>query len=215
MTIDSSLLPSLIQAVSAAIEQHADEISALDQAIGDGDHVVNLQRGINALVAESTELATLDWPEAWEKIGMILMTTIGGASGSLFGSLFLAMGKAARGQPLSLPSFASSFAQGVAAVKRRGKSDVGEKTLLDVLGPVAEVLQHLAADGASLPKVLDEVNRVAEAGVEATRDMVPTKGRASFLGERAKGCLDPGAKSSQVMIAAILEVLASTSATPA
>ncbi|MGR9013976.1 MAG: dihydroxyacetone kinase subunit DhaL, partial [Gammaproteobacteria bacterium] len=145
-----ALLPSLIQAINSVIETNAEEVTALDQAIGDGDHVTNLQRGMKALVAQSDELAQLDWATAWQKIGMTLMTAVGGASGSLYGTLFVAMGKAARDRPLDLQAFAEVFGSGVDAVKLRGKADAGEKTMLDVLIPVAVSLRQDAVDAVAL-----------------------------------------------------------------
>jgi len=207
------LIPEFIQAVSTVIEENAEEVTALDQAIGDGDHVTNLQRGLAALGELATGLGALGWSGALQKIGMSLMSTVGGASGSLFGTLFIAMSKSLRDKEMSLQTLSDAFAQGVDAVKQRGKADLGEKTLLDVLIPVANALQEAAAKSLPLPQVLETVNRVAEAGVESTRDLLATKGRASFLGERAKGCIDPGAKTSQMMISAIARVLAA-SATP-
>jgi len=207
-------LPVFIRAVAAAIQENAEEVTALDQAVGDGDHVINLQRGMEALILQSGEFDKVDWAGAWQKIGMTLMTTVGGASGSLYGTLFIAMGKAVRGRPLNLQTFAEVFAQGVEAVKQRGKADVGEKTMLDVLIPVATTLQQMAAT-APLQEVLKKVRLAAETGCESTRNMLATKGRASFLGERAKGHLDAGAKTSQLMIGAIVGVLAEDSATPA
>jgi dihydroxyacetone kinase-like protein len=212
MRTDAYWLPDLVRAITATLQENAEAVTALDQTIGDGDHVDNLQRGVAAVAAQATELSTLEWGPALQKIGMAFMTKVGGASGSLFGTLFVSLGKAATGRPLTLPDFADSYAQAVEAVKRRGKSDVGEKTLLDVLVPVAGTLQRLAAESAPLAQVLEAVTRAAEAGAEATRDMLPTKGRASFLGERARGCVDPGAKTSQLMIAAIARVLAGSAA---
>jgi dihydroxyacetone kinase-like protein len=179
----------------------------LDQAIGDGDHVINLQRGIQALMAQRDELSQLDWVAAWQKIGMTLMTAVGGASGSLYGTLFMALSKAAREQSLNLQSFADVFTQGVEAVKQRGKAVAGEKTLLDVYIPVAEYLQTAAANSVALADVLTNVSRVAIAGMESTRDMLATKGRASFLQERSLGHIDAGAKTGQLIICAINEVL--------
>ena len=111
-------------------------------------------------------------------------------------------------QDMNLENMAEGFAAGVESMKQRGKSDVGEKTMLDVLVPVAEALKTAAAEGLPLAQVVETLNRVAEAGCESTRDMVPTKGRSSFLGERAKGYIDAGARTSQLMIAAIGGVLA-------
>jgi phosphoenolpyruvate---glycerone phosphotransferase subunit DhaL len=207
MQIIPVLLPKMIEAIADTIEQNAEEVTALDQAIGDGDHVINLQRGIEAVRAKSTELSRLDWAAAWQKIGMTLLATMGGASGSLFGTLFISMSKASDEQPLDLRTFAAVFAEGVEAVKKRGKAQAGEKTMLDVLIPVAESLQQAAADSAALPDLLENVSRVAIAGMESTRDMVATKGRASFLEERSKGHIDAGAKTSQLMICAIADVV--------
>ena len=207
MTLSPQLFPIIIEAVAETIASNSEEITALDQAIGDGDHVFNLQRGINALQQQKDDLAQMEWAPAWQKIGMTLMTTIGGASGSLFGTLFVSMNKAARDQPINLQSFAESFFQGVASVKLRGKADVGEKTMLDVLVPVASSLQASAANSIELLEALKSAKQEAISGAESTRDMLATKGRASFLGERTIGHIDAGAKTSQLMICAIADVI--------
>ena len=215
MTLTPALLPPIIEAIAEVIEKNAEEITALDQAIGDGDHVINLQRGIQALMAHRDDLSQLDWVAAWQKIGMTLMTAVGGASGSLYGTLFMALSKAAREQPLDLQSFANTFTQGVEAVKQRGKAVAGEKTMLDVYIPGAEDLQTAAAKSVALPDVLANVSRVAIEGMESTRDMLATKGRASFLQERSLGHIDAGAKTGQLMICAINEVLSRQLTSPA
>lgn len=217
-----ALLPRLIQAIDNVIEANAEEVTALDQAIGDGDHVTNLQRGIKALTAQSGELAQLDWAAAWQKIGMTMMTAVGGASGSLYGTLFVAMSKATRERAvvsgveraLDLQAFAEIFSSGVDAVKLRGKADAGEKTMLDVLIPVAASLRQAATDSVALSEVLKNVVQAAIAGMESTRDMVATKGRASFLEERSRGHIDAGAKTSQLMICALVGVLTENLTTP-
>ena len=214
MKLTPALLPNLIEAIADSIEKNAEEVTALDQAIGDGDHVINLQRGIHALMAQREELSQLDWVAAFQKIGMTLMSTVGGASGSLYGTLFITLSKAAREQTLNLQGFADIFTQGVDAVKRRGKADAGEKTLLDVLIPVADYLRAAAADCVALPEVLDNIAQVAQTSMESTRDMMATKGRASFLQERTLGHIDAGAKTSQLMICAIVGVLSEQLATP-
>jgi phosphoenolpyruvate---glycerone phosphotransferase subunit DhaL len=210
MTNTSAVLPSLIQSVAKAIEANAVELTALDQAIGDGDHVANLQRGIQALSVQSDTLSQLDWQAAFQKIGMTVMSAIGGASGSLYGTLFIALSKNMQDQPLTLTTFADVFLKGVEAVKQRGKADKGEKTMLDVLIPVAEYLQQ----NASNPDVIAQVKQVAIAGAESTRDMIATKGRASFLGERSRGHIDAGARSSQLMVCALVDALSEKSTTP-
>lgn len=207
MSITPRIIPDLIEAISATINQHADAITELDQAIGDGDHVFNLQRGIEALQAHSSEIAELDWSAAWQKIGMLVMAAIGGASGSLYATLFISLSKQTKDKPANLKTFAEAFVLAVEAVKQRGKADVGEKTMLDVWVPVASACkQDVEADG-NLADILQHVCAVADTGVEATRDMLATKGRASFLGERSKGHIDAGAKTAQLMIAAITSVI--------
>jgi dihydroxyacetone kinase-like protein len=212
MNISPEVLPRLIQAVADAIENNAEEVTRLDQAIGDGDHVVNLQRGIHALKAQSEEIAQLDWAAALQKIGMTLMSTVGGASGSLYGTLFVTMSKALREKAVDRPTFAAAFAQGVESVKLRGRAEAGEKTMLDVLIPAAQSLQKSAEASRGLQDVLADVVGSAEAGVEATRNMLATKGRASFLGERTLGHIDAGAKTAQLMISAVAESIASSAA---
>lgn len=209
MSFKPSLIPSLIQAVTDTINENAEAVAALDQAIGDGDHIINLQRGIVALEQQGDELSQLVWSAALQKIGMILMSTMGGASGSLYGTLFVSMGKAAGEQPDTLQGFAEVFTQGVEAVKKRGKADIGEKTMLDVLIPVAKNLQQAGVDSIGVAETLEKITEVASAGVESTRDLLATKGRASFLGERSKGHLDAGAKTSQLIIEAVAKVLSS------
>lgn len=211
MPFTTECLPKLIDAAAEAINVNADEVALLDQAIGDGDHVINLQRGFQALIAQREELGQLEWVAAWQKIGMTLMSTIGGASGSLLGTLFVTMAKAAKEHPLDWQGFALVFAQGVDAVKQRGKADAGEKTMLDVLIPVARYLLETSQSGNVVPaEVLNAVQAVALAGVESTRDMVATKGRASFLEERSRGHIDAGAKTSALMICAVCQVLLAT-----
>ncbi len=204
----AAILPNLIQAVNKTIADNADEVAKLDQAIGDGDHVSNLQRGLHALALISDELGKLDWQAALQKMGMTAMSKIGGASGSLYGTFFIAMAKALQGQSLDRATFGDIYSQAVEAVKSRGKADKGEKTMLDVLIPVAEYLNQENSKTIAFSELLQKVKEIAEAGVESTREIIATKGRASFLGERSKGHLDAGAKSSQLMISALVDVLA-------
>ncbi len=198
-----------LAAVQAAILAHEADIESLDRAIGDGDHFINVRRGAEVLVAMRDELAPLAPGAAFGKIGMKLLSTIGGASGPLISSCFIAMGKALNGQAEpSLPQLAAAFAAGVEAIKARGKADVGEKTMLDVLIPAARQWQALAEAGAPLPALCEQLATEAERNMLATRDMLATKGRAAFLGERALGHIDPGAKTCQVAINAVCAAFA-------
>lgn len=208
MPVTPAILPNLIQAAAAAIETNAGEVTALDQALGDGDHVTNLKRGLNALLDQSEKLAQMaDWSGALQKIGMTVMSTVGGASGSLYGTLLITLAKALKGAPLELEAFARGFTAAVEAVKQRGKTQVGEKTMVDTLVPVANAMVSAAQTGASPKDVAERVKQAAVAGMESTRDLLATKGRASYLGERTRGIVDAGARTSQLMICAIADAL--------
>jgi len=197
--MDGGLASALIDATAAAIAARAEELTRLDQAIGDGDHGANLHRGFQAIAAQRDALAGLGLGAALQKAGMVLVTTVGGASGPLYGSLLMGMGKALQaGQGPS-----EAFAEGIESVKRRGKSDVGAKTMLDVLVPALAALRA----GGGRAAMLAELRRTAEASREATRPMQATRGRASFLGERSIGHVDPGAASSCLLIQAVCDVL--------
>jgi dihydroxyacetone kinase-like protein len=193
-----------LRAAHRAILAAEPDIESLDRAIGDGDHYINISRGFEVIAALEPELAPLAPAQAFQKIGMKLLSTIGGASGPLISSLFLAMGKSLDGvaEP-DRAQFASAFAAGVDAIRSRGKADLGEKTMLDVLIPVARLLQRLADEGAGLAALCPRLVAEAESGMLATRDMIATKGRASFLGARAVGHIDPGSKTCAVVIGAV------------
>ncbi len=195
------LVGRLLEASVATIRDHADELTALDQAIGDGDHGINMRRGFDAIAQARDELAALPLDQALLEAGKTLVMKVGGAAGPLYGSLLMAMGKA--GVPESPGGFAEIFAQGIDAVKKRGRSDAGQKTMLDVLVPV---LQALQAD-ASRSDLIANIRTAARDALAATGPMRATKGRASFLGERSIGHLDPGARSSTLLIEAVCDVL--------
>lgn len=207
MQYSPSCLPEILQAITTTINANAHTITLLDQELGDGDHVINLQRGIDALLLQSDELSVLEWSAIWQQTGMILMTKMGGASGSLFGTLLTSMGKDATGKVLNQQNFADIFMQAVDAVKRRGKSNAGEKTMLDVLIPVADKLVELAPSSTSLKEVMQTIEQVAVAGAKSTCNMLATQGRASYLGERSLGHIDAGAQTSALMIVAVITVL--------
>ena len=197
----------LVDAAAAAIAANAEELTALDQAIGDGDHGINLNRGFQAVAETRAALAEAPLPEALQKAGMTLVMKVGGASGPLYGSLLMAMGKSAETPPGSVADLAAMLEAGVEAVKKRGRSDAGEKTMLEVLLPVAERLKRAGDEGDAAPALLAELRAIADQGLESTREMQATKGRASFLGARSVGHLDPGARSSQLLVHAVCGVL--------
>ena len=192
-------LDSLLDTVAARIIAAADELTALDSAIGDADHGLNMKRGFEAVLAEKAAILAKPLGEALKTAGMTLVMKVGGASGPLYGTLFMTLGKELPADP-SLQDLARAMQSAVEALKARGKADFDNKTMLDVLGPVA---QHLASGEASFASVRD----LAAARAEATIPMKAIKGRASFLGERSIGHMDPGARSSQIMIEAVCDVL--------
>jgi len=195
---DADLIAAMIARAEAAIAAHAEELTALDQAVGDGDHGLNMARGFKALAEAAPEIVALPFGAALQKAGMTLVMKVGGASGPLYGSALMAMGKAATNAPRDAASAAALLAAGIAAIKARGKSDVGAKTMLDALAPVEAAL---AAGGGAA-----EARAAAAAGLEATRAMRATKGRAAFLGERSIGHLDPGARSSALLVDVVCDV---------
>ena len=189
----------LIDTLAARIIAAADELTALDSAIGDADHGLNMKRGFEAILAERASLVAKPLPDALKAMGTLLVMKVGGASGPLYGTLFMTLGKELPAEP-TVADAARAMAAAMTALKARGKADLNNKTMLDVLGPVAD---HLASGTASL----DSVRQLAAASAAATVPMKAIRGRASFLGERSIGHMDPGARSSQIMITAVCDVL--------
>lgn len=206
--MQTEMLLQAVDAISHDVMAHESEIESLDRALGDGDHFINIKRGITTIAAMREELAPLAADVALQRIGMKLLSTIGGASGPLFASFFLAMAKTLKEQPQQdLHTMAAAFSSGVEAIKQRGKSGLGEKTMLDVLIPVAQTFTQQVQQNVPMPDLLHAIKDSAEAGMLSTKEMLATKGRAAFLGDRAIGHIDAGAKSTQVMIHAVCNML--------
>ena len=204
--MQTSFIVQAIQSVYEDVLTHEPDIEKLDREIGDGDHYINLKRGCQTLQQICPELALLTAPQALQKIGMTLLSAVGGASGPLLASFFIAMAKTIQ-SPATLAEIALAFAEGVAAIGQRGKSGLGEKTMLDVLIPVAERFKQMASDGHSALEIAQQLPQVAATGLESTRPLLATKGRAAGLGERAIGHLDAGAKSCEVMINSVCRLV--------
>jgi dihydroxyacetone kinase-like protein len=238
MTFDRRLQRQILEGIVATILSHAAELTKLDRAIGDGDHGINLERGFRAVEKQLDALAAMPFGAALTDVGKRLVMTVGGASGPLFGTFFMALGmqlssvgeqprersvdparegtddgmdegtdERARGlthepaHEFTREEIASACEAAVAAVKARGKSDAGQKTMLDVLIPVQEELR------AGGPGMLNRLRERAASAAALTIPMVARRGRASFLGERSAGHMDPGARSSELMIVAVCESL--------
>jgi dihydroxyacetone kinase-like protein len=203
MSVAPETLKSLVKAAAEQVIASAPELTVLDQAIGDGDHGANMKRGFEAVLGKLDAISTQPIDEALKTIGKTLVMTVGGASGPLYGTFFMAAGDALA-QKRSLPEdVAEVFACAVGAVSVRGRSQAGEKTMLDVLYPVLETLK--AETGQ--PHLIERVRVAASEAVERTAPMLATKGRAAFLGARSIGHVDPGARSSCILLHAVCNTL--------
>ena len=191
-----------------AVHEHGAYLTELDSAIGDADHGANLIRGMDAVLAAISP----DPPEAagdlLKKVGMTLVTSVGGASGPLYGTFFLRMATAC-GDTLSLdgPALLASLQAGLEGIVARGKAEAGDKTMYDALAPALAAFSASLDSGASVADAARAAADAAAAGRDATEPMQALKGRASYLGERSVGHLDPGAASSALLMAALADAL--------
>ena len=197
MTPTSEQIAALLQAVADCVIAHTQELTDLDRAIGDGDHGLNMKRGFEAVLAEGDAIAAKPLGEALKAAGMQLVMKVGGASGPLYGTLLMAMGKQLPVGEIDRAALNAAFAAAVDAVMARGKSQPGQKTMLDVLAPVRD----------AMTAGRDDLAVVADAAAAATAPMQAVRGRASFLGERSIGHIDPGARSSALMVGAVMGVV--------
>jgi phosphoenolpyruvate---glycerone phosphotransferase subunit DhaL len=198
MSLNRTAREKLVRALAAAVIEHADELTSLDQAIGDGDHGLNMKRGFEAVLATLPALADKSLPEMLKAIGMTLVMKVGGASGPLVGTFFMELGKALPEEPARADLVVATD-KAIVAVKARGRSEAGQKTLLDVLVPV----QMIFAAGGDAVAIAAEAAEAAE----RTTPMLATRGRASFLGERSIGHMDPGSRSVSLLISAAAATL--------
>ncbi len=215
--VDAAAAAAWLRAFAAEVAARRDELTELDAAIGDADHGVNMDRGMQAVVAklpggEGDGVGGESVPAIgalFKAAGMTLVSTVGGAAGPLYGTLFLEMGKAAADRTtLSAAEWAGVVSAGVAGVQMRGKAEAGDKTMVDALQPAAAALQAATGSGAALGDALRAAADAARGGMEATVPLVARKGRASYLGERSAGHQDPGATSSWLLLRTAAETLA-------
>jgi phosphoenolpyruvate---glycerone phosphotransferase subunit DhaL len=200
MMIDRQARKLLFETVAQRVIASADELTDLDRAIGDGDHGVNMRRGFEAVLAAADELSAKNLGESLKGLGTTLVMKVGGASGPLYGTLFMSLGKSLADE-VTYQQASDAFAVALEAVRARGKSDVGQKTMLDVLFPVLRVLR----EGG--PDMTARLKATAKAAAERTIPMRAIRGRASFLGERSIGHMDPGARSSALIVDAVADVM--------
>lgn len=194
----------LIQAATQTLIDHVEELTALDQAIGDGDHGLNMRRGALAIQAKMDLLSQQSFNDALKTMGLTCMSTIGGSSGPVFGTLLVTLSKELPEKP-TVADMARALDAGIKALTRLGKAEVGQKTLLDVLDPLRQLLE--APGDLKGSDLLAQVRRCADDSVKATAHMEAGRGRSSFLGDRALGHVDPGSRSMALIISSVCEKL--------
>ncbi|WP_337370325.1 dihydroxyacetone kinase subunit DhaL [Megasphaera sp.] len=205
--MDTKQMAAIIEGMAKKIETEKEYLTELDNEIGDGDHGINLARGFEAVEKKLPSLAGGDIGALLKGVGMQLVSTVGGASGPLYGTAFMKAGMACKGlTEIDGPAFVKAMEAAVDGIKMRGKATEGEKTMLDALCPALKVMQDDVAAGKSLKEALQDAAQAAEKGVEYTKTIIATKGRASYLGERSLGHQDPGATSSLYLLQVLAEM---------
>jgi phosphoenolpyruvate---glycerone phosphotransferase subunit DhaL len=192
-----------IAGYAAVVAEHRAELVKLDTAIGDGDHGTNMDRGMRKAVERLDGLEGDDIGALLKAVGMALVSSVGGAAGPLYGTLFLQMGTASSGrEELDLAGWADALEAGAKGVQARGKAEPGDKTMMDALLPAVAALREAEQDGAALGDALRRSTAAAEEGMRATVPLEARKGRASYLGPRSVGHQDPGATSTHLLLSA-------------
>ena len=203
MSITASEVRDWIARYAADVAEQRAELVKLDTAIGDGDHGTNMDRGMRKAVEKLDGLPSDDIGALLKTVGMALVSSVGGAAGPLYGTLFLQMGTASAGrEELDLAGWGDGLEAGVKGVQARGKAGPGDKTMVDALLPALEALRAAEADGAELGDALRRSAAAAEEGMRATVPLEARRGRASYLGPRSVGHQDPGATSTHMLLSA-------------
>ena len=202
MSLDAAWARRWIELAAADIAEQRDYLVDLDRAIGDGDHGENMDRGFKAAVEALGPAQPASVAEVLKTVAKTLMSTVGGAAGPLYGTAFLRASKAAGDGDLDGAGVAAVIAGALDGIQARGKATTGEKTMVDAWTPALEAARAAAESGSDPAAVLEAAATAAEAGAAATEPMRATKGRASYLGERSIGHLDPGAVSTSLILRA-------------
>jgi dihydroxyacetone kinase-like protein len=201
--MDLAQLTAWIREYARVIGEDAQYLTDLDAAIGDADHGINMDRGMTAVVGALDEGAPADMSALCKQVGMTLVKSVGGASGPLYGTFFLRMGAALGSEDsVDAADFAKALRAGVEGVVQRGRAEAGDKTMFDALAPALDALDAALASGSGLAAGLADATVAAEKGRDATESMIARKGRASYLGQRSVGHVDPGATSAAMLMAA-------------
>jgi dihydroxyacetone kinase-like protein len=211
MTLDADWAERWVRRTAAAVADAKDELTELDRQIGDGDHGENMDRGFRAVVARLDDAAGQPAPADERTVGDVLklvattlMSTVGGASGPLYGTAYLRAAKVSGRPQVDTPAVVAVLEAALEGVSSRGKATVGEKTMVDAWQAAVDAAEAAAGDGGSEVDVLRAAAEAADKAATATIPMVATKGRASYLGERSAGHEDPGARSTALVLGAAL-----------
>ncbi len=209
MNLTKAQILQWLQAVDEVITENKDYLTELDAAIGDGDHGINLHRGFQKVMTQLPQVETEDIGSIFKTVGMALVSSVGGASGPLYGTFFLRASTVVTGkEELTVADLAKLLQEGVNGVIQRGKANPGDKTMLDALCPAVTIMdQEVAGGNNSIVDVLGLAVLAAETGMHQTIALVARKGRASYLGERSIGHQDPGATSSYLILKTLLETI--------
>lgn len=213
MRITTEHVIRFLEAVAAEVKAQRAYLTELDSPIGDADHGINLDRGFSAVLAKLPMVADKDIGTMLKTAGMTLVSTVGGASGPLYGTAFLRAGMAlADRYELNEDDIVVALEAALEGIMTRGKAQRGEKTMIDALAPAVDALKAARAAGADLATALQAAAAAAEEGMRATIPMLATKGRASYLGERSIGHQDPGATSAALMLRVMRDLASASSA---
>jgi phosphoenolpyruvate---glycerone phosphotransferase subunit DhaL len=197
-----------LQLFASTIEENKDYLTELDAAIGDADHGINMDRGWKKVSTQLPTLVDKDISNIFKTVSMTLISSIGGASGPLYGTWFLRASTAVAGkQELTEQDILGLFQAGLEGVLQRGKAQLGDKTMIDVLSPALEKFRQAVGEGRNIQEALKQAVAAAEQGMKETTPMLAKKGRASYLGERSIGHQDPGATSAYLMLQSLLAVV--------
>lgn len=206
--MDSSRVLEAVKAIGIRIEEEKEFLTELDNVIGDGDHGINMARGFHAVQDKLPAMEGKDIGTVLKTVGMTLVSTVGGASGPLYGTAFMKAGMVMAGKEiLGLDDFLECMDAAIEGIKMRGKAVRGEKTMLDAMIPAQEAMKQAASQGSSAKEVLEAGTAAAREGVAYTKTIIATKGRASYVGERSIGHQDPGATSFTDMLEVICSCL--------
>jgi len=211
MTISRQDALEWIKSVANVLTENKDYLTELDSAIGDADHGANMFRGFQAVLTKLPGVSDKDIGTIFKTVGMTLVSTVGGASGPLYGTFFMQAGTASAGkQELTAADWGAALEAAVNGVVMRGKAVLGDKTMVDALTPALEAFKDAVAENVTIGMALARSVQAAEEGMKATIPLVARKGRASYLGERSAGHQDPGATSSYLILKCAAETWANS-----